>query len=59
MQANKNYAMNAKEISSFKSLVNTVKNINHYHATKFSEEEYDVIKKLIAWPLSERFPREN
>lgn len=37
-------------------MVSTIANTNKYHVTSFSNEEYQVMLKLLNWPVSERFP---
>lgn len=57
MEFNESLAIfNPNELKILDDVLETLKNKSFYHSSKFSKQEYDVIKKLLKFPGDKAFP---
>ena len=48
--------LNPNELKVLDEVLETIKNKAFYHSSKFSKQEYDVVKKLLKFPADKAFP---
>jgi len=53
---NKDLVLDTEQIMNLKSIVSTLKDVTRYHATSFTQGEYDVLTKLSNWKIADRLP---